>query len=1268
MVITKKTEGRGRFARWASSLTALGSLALITLTALGAFAYSSWQLRQTAIKEGLGVTRLVALSLENNASQALGALDLSLIPLQDTVALHRLSGAQLNTALRIQISNMPFVRSLSLADEQGRIRFSSEPKNIKAETAPQAAFPQVEHNLIGVRVGVLRSGRDWSSEAKRLDTAATPSVSDDTFVPVYLPWSSGANKWWWVVTLNMEHFQSQALILAGDEALNMLWSRYDGVPLWQEDGPAAPNDARSGLLRHWLSTREFSTLESQSVPSQPDSLVSFRATNRFPLVVSVWYPKNKALASWAEDLRERALMLFPVLVLLLAGTWMLLRYRLNLRLKQAELDESLYRDQRVVQSSSDGILVTDAQAHILSVNPAFEVITGYTASQVLGKNPRFLGAGKNDTHFFANVWQQVLSQGAWRGEVLNRRPFGELYTALLTINAIRNTRGEITQFAGVMTDVTVQRKMQSALHESEQRLLMALEGGGLGAWEWRISTGQLLATTEWFSMLGMVARASIAVEEWQDLLHPQDRDEVLRKFRSHVRQDDHRFNIEYRLRHANRHWIWVLVSGQVTQRDERGHVTKMVGTQLDISERKAAFEANKLAASVFSHAQEAIIITDPSGSMIDVNGAFLAITGYERHEVLGQSTRMLSSGRQDQAFYREMWDSLKLHGRWSGEIWNRRKSGELFVELLNISAVQDDQGQVLRYVAMFSDITRQKAHESQLERLAHFDALTGLPNRVLLTDRLKQAMAQAERRGTKLAAVFLDLDGFKSVNDKHGHGVGDQLLIVLAQRMRSALREGDTLARMGGDEFVAVLPDLANQQDCLVVIERVRSCAAQPIHLDELPPLEVSASLGLSFYPQPQSIDADQLLRQADQAMYQAKLSGKNRFHVFDVSDDRRMRDQQENLATMRRALELRQFVLYYQPQVNMRTGEVIGVEALVRWQHPERGLLSPCHFLPIIEKCPLAHELGRWVLTEAVSQCDLWKQAGLSIRVSVNLDAQHLQHGDLVEELQQLFSKYVNISPSDLRLEVLESTALRDVEHASVVMEKCMALGVDFALDDFGTGYSSLTYLRRLPARELKIDQSFVAGMLDDPGDLSILQGILGMSQAFRREIVAEGVETLEHGQMLLWMGCDYGQGYAISRPMAGSDVPQWCQSWTPNSSWLNTQRLSQNDIPLLFALTEHRYWVAQLRGIVQGLHPVRMPARSSHECQFGRWLHGLADNHPYRSLPEWDSIHQFHNALHQVGESILDAAIGEEPNLVKLEEINQRLQREVAAMLDLT
>ena len=535
-----------------------------------------------------------------------------------------------------------------------------------------------------------------------------------------------------------------------------------------------------------------------------------------------------------------------------------------------------------------------------------------------------------------------------------------------------------------------------------------------------------------------------------------------------------------------------------------------------------------------------------------------------------------------------------------------------------------DGTRVLRVV--LSDISSQKEHELELQRIAHYDVLTTLPNRVLLADRLRQGMAQAVRRGKSLAVAYIDLDGFKQINDEHGHDAGDQLLTAVAARMKHTLRDGDTLARLSGDEFIAVLMNLTDATASAPMFNRLLAAASQPTHIGELV-LQVSASLGATYYPQTEDVDANQLLRQSDQAMYQAKAAGKDRYHVFDAGQDSSVRGQHESLERIRHALVAREFVVHYQPKVNMRTGVVTGAEALIRWQHPERGLLLPAAFLPVTESHPLAIDIGEWVIDTVLTQMAQWRVAGLDLPISVNVSARQLQQADFGLRLRELLAAHPEIMPGRLELEVTETSALEDLAHVSRVIEGCREIGVVFALDDFGAGYASLNYLKRLPVVQLKIDQSFVCNMRDDPDDLVILDSILVLASVFGRQVIAEGVGTVEHGELLLQLGCELAQGTGIARPMPAADLPAWSAAWQTHPAWLNRRPVSRDSLPLIFAGVEHRAWVATIEHYLKGVGvhapPVHQP------CRFDTWLDATGHER-HGAQPAFLSMVLLHRQIH--------------------------------------
>ncbi|NKN32570.1 EAL domain-containing protein [Marichromatium bheemlicum] len=674
-------------------------------------------------------------------------------------------------------------------------------------------------------------------------------------------------------------------------------------------------------------------------------------------------------------------------------------------------------------------------------------------------------------------------------------------------------------------------------------------------------------------------------------------------------------------------------------RDAEGQLVAVVETLRDLSEQQRALQALQRSASVFHHAQEGIVITDAGARILDVNAAFTRVTGYPREEALGHTPALLKSGLQDDSYYQEMWYRLREFGQWSGEIWNRRKSGEVYPEMLRINAVKDADGVLTHYVGMFSDITDLKEAQRRLESLANYDALTSLPNRVLLSDRLHQALANAKRRDRLVAICFLDLDDFKLVNDRHGHDAGDRFLIEIAKRLVRTVRGGDTVARLGGDEFVLLITELRTTEELDRVLERALQAIDVPFEVDDAV-LDVSASVGVTLYPL-DDVDPDTLLRHADQAMYQAKQLGRNRYQLFDLEAAAKIEHHHQELERMRCALQHGELRLFYQPKVNMRTGEVIGVEALIRWQHPERGILAPDEFLPLLERSPLIIDIGEWVLHEALAQLVAWSQQGHPLSVSVNIATRHFQHIDFVARLQAILAEYPGVAPERLEIEILESVALGDVEAMRAVITACQALGVRFALDDFGTGYSSLNYLKQLPAETLKIDRSFVRDMLEDQEDLAIIEGVIGLATVFGKEVIAEGVETPEHGVMLMRIGCDYAQGYAIARPMPAEAVHDWLEGFEPDPRWLLGRREQDErfDLPLLLAQYDHVKWVRQVIGALDaGEGAAAVLDDQTEQCRrrFATWLAG-AGRKRYGALAEYAEIERLQARMYEISAEIV-------------------------------
>ncbi|OIR04504.1 cyclic di-GMP phosphodiesterase Gmr [mine drainage metagenome] len=567
-------------------------------------------------------------------------------------------------------------------------------------------------------------------------------------------------------------------------------------------------------------------------------------------------------------------------------------------------------------------------------------------------------------------------------------------------------------------------------------------------------------------------------------------------------------------------------------------VTATIATWIALIVRQWALSVNEQLriASVVFDSQEGMLVTDANQRILRVNRAFTKITGYTSEEVLGENPRILSSGRQDASFYAEMWRKIQRTDGWGGEIWNRRKSGEIYPEYLTITAVRDASGTITNYVATLTDITLSQAAAEEVQYLAFYDQLTKLPNRRLLVDRLGQALAASARSGRDGAVLFIDLDNFKVLNDTLGHDVGDLLLQKVARRLESCVRVGDTVARLGGDEFVVVLEELSTQHfeaaaQVEAIGEKILAMLNEPYQLASHT-YNSTPSIGAALFNNHKH-SIEELMKQADIAMYQAKKSGRNALRFFDPIMQDAINVRVDIERDLRNALELQQLQLYYQAQVDS-AGRPLGAEALIRWIHPERGMISPLSFIPLAEESDLILSIGQWVLEAACAQLNLWQQSALTsaLTLSVNVSAKQFRRVDFVAQMQSIVTRY-HINPMLLKLELTESMLVDNIDNIVVSMNALKELGIKFELDDFGTGYSSLQYLKILPLDKLKIDRSFVRDIANDSSDRAIVLTIITMAHSLGLSVIAEGVETKEQLQFLMHKGCEHFQGYLFSKPV---------------------------------------------------------------------------------------------------------------------------------------
>ncbi len=802
------------------------------------------------------------------------------------------------------------------------------------------------------------------------------------------------------------------------------------------------------------------------------------------------------------------------------------------KIAEAALRDSEERFRRIMDHAPIGMATTALDGHILQVNQAFCAMLGYRRDEL--EKLTFLDVTHPDDKNISTADRQKLLDGeleSYRLEKRYIRKDGHIVWGLLSSNLERNNLGNPPYFIAQVEDITERKYKENELRLSEEKFSRVFRDSPEAICITEIDTGQIrdinvnFTRIFGFSSEEAIGHTSIELGIWLDEF---SRNEVI----SIIKTQGFIRNHEIKNRAKDGRILTLLSS--TTPINFSGSTYLLVHF-VDITDRKETENQLMQHKVAIETTNDGFWLTDEKGILLKVNRAYAKMSGYSLDELVGMHISQFEAKEQTLEEIKAHVAKIISQGSDVFETRHRTKEGLEFDLEVSASLIPDSK----LIVSFLRDISDRKKYDAELKRIANYDALTGIANRVLLADRMKQAIAQTSREQNMMAACYLDLDGFKPINDALGHEAGDAVLIEIAKRIGNTIRGGDTNARLGGDEFVVLLLGLEKGEECVTTLERLLQVIAEPIIVKNKS-VSVSASIGVSIYPMDDE-DPDTLLRHADQAMYVAKQSGKNRFHIYDPALDRRARDQHEFLKSIRQALENNQFELHYQPKVNLRTRQLVGVEALIRWRHPERGILPPSAFLHHIENTDLDIEIGEWVIAASLAQIDHWRKAELKIDVSINISGYHLESSNFVEKLQKQMARHPNYSFGELQIEVLETVALNDINVVREIINSCRQLGVGFALDDFGTGYSSLSYLSGLPVDVLKIDQSFVRDMLTDKGDRAIVQGIIALAKAFERQTVAEGIETAAHYQALLEMGCELGQGYAIARPMPASELVNW-------------------------------------------------------------------------------------------------------------------------------
>ena len=817
-----------------------------------------------------------------------------------------------------------------------------------------------------------------------------------------------------------------------------------------------------------------------------------------------------------------------------------------------ELDEKVRQQTEALRASEDrlqqaftaanqGWFDLNVQTGTLSVSPEYVKMIGYEPDDFHSS----LDEWKSNLHpddlaAVMTAFQECMATGGPSTMEYRRFAHNGEWEWIHSIGKITEWTedNQPLRMMGIHTCITARKQAEERLRESEQRLRLSQLYGGIGTWE-----ADFLTNTEVWSeaVTQQLGFPDLDKPTWDDFvaaIHPEDRSHVLEEIELHIGEGKE-LDVEYRIIDTHDEIRWMRSIGKA-EFDAAGHPINMRGTVQEITDQKHAAHDLHIAATAFE-SQEGMMITDANNIILRVNKAFTTITGYSAEQAVGNNPSILSSGQDDEFFYAEMWKEINTTDYWEGEVWNKRSNGDLYPVQLTITAVKNSAGIVTNYVGTITDITLSKQAEQEIEDLAYYDPLTHLPNRRLMIDRIHHAMATSIRSNDNCALLFLDLDHFKDLNDTLGHDMGDLLLQQVAERLTSCIREGDTISRFGGDEFVVLLEDLSHQSieaatQTEDIANKILSVISQPYQLASHH-YTSSTSIGITLFDGHQPV-VEELLKQADIAMYQAKNDGRNALRFFDPKMQATITERTKLEEELDQAIEQQQFQLYYQLQVDSSQNPV-GAEALIRWQQPDRGLMSPIDFISIAEQSGAILAIGQWVLDTACAQLKAWQQdavtSGLSL--SVNVSAKQFRQTDFISQILLTVQQH-NINPTLLKLELTESLLLDNIEDTIAKMKALSDIGIQFSLDDFGTGYSSLQYLKQLPLNELKIDKSFIDEINTDRNDQAIVRTIISMAYSMGLSVIAEGVETEQQQQCLLAEGCTHYQGYLYSKPVPVDDL----------------------------------------------------------------------------------------------------------------------------------
>lgn len=788
--------------------------------------------------------------------------------------------------------------------------------------------------------------------------------------------------------------------------------------------------------------------------------------------------------------------------------------------------------------------------HFSFLNPAWEKLTGFSVAATL--NQSWLNfIHEQDRLMVSSEFRQLYESTPEASKQFECRLITEDSRSIsIEVNLDSVAEGpKIKSFAGSFYDLTKHKQRLEESNRSQERLSWALHGANDGYWDWDVESNRIYYSPRWKTMLGYAENELTEphLDTWKHLINPADVELVLKHANAYFAGQIGKFEIEFQMKHKNGHWVDILSRASFA-RDRNGQLIvprRLIGTHVDITERKKTELKLETQNIALESVANAMVITDADSIIEWVNPAFLKLTGYSIEETLGKRMRdLVYSGLHDDTFYQEMWLSISANKVWQGDLINKKKDGTLYDAFITITPVSDESGQIRHYVAIKEDITQRKASEKEIRELAFYDPLTKLPNRRLFLEQLKHAMLTSRREKSHSALLFIDLDNFKTLNDTYGHDIGDMFLVKVSSQIRHCIRDKDIVARLGGDEFVVMLEQLAHDQREAIsatsnIGKKILQLLNQEYSFKEMQH-RGSASIGICMFMN-QYDRVEEILKRADTAMYEAKNAGRNALCFFDPVMQLALEQKIQLEKELWAALDKQEFRFYYQLQVNNEQ-KCIGIEALLRWQHPVRGILSPDEFLSSIEQNGMIIPIGDWAITEGFKQLQQWQhhESLKSMTLSLNISAVQFQKDDFVSKLQAYIAQF-NIDCNKLFLELTESSLIRDYENTIKKINELSAMGIRFSIDDFGTGYSSLSYLKRFNLSQIKIDRMFIRDILTDPDDLTLVKTIIDMGRNLGLDLVAEGVESQQQFEILKSAGCAKYQGYWVSQPMSADDIQSW-------------------------------------------------------------------------------------------------------------------------------